>query len=491
MPPDLSDFKIDSLESKTNLDVLTDEGKETVSTTLKETMVRDMDGESEAEEIALDERRVAKTELARGEVDSNSPSTLRRERSGGKVESENRRTKVDGTDNATSGDDVSEDDSTQQLPAKTKKTELDVDEVSETTSESDLVGTAKETMTKLDIEGTAPVAEKKEKSAATTETEAEEDSDVSRGPKLEAGPTTKARRSVDGVKTDTELVEGSTTKSRDTARVAPKDSDPDETTTETLDDEVVTAKKDAGLQITATRLDESTTITKEDEELEASTGPALEKAEDESDDSEAAAPTLKKDRLLVNTSESEIATETSKLNEGLAPATGSSVSTSSLNSTKPTATAAPTLLNSTKKMVVSEGSVQSSSKSADEADISSEMESDLDEEDGPIQQEVEANSAGAPKTCDYSVGKWVPDTTRPIYSGNECKLWLAAPFSCRLNHHPDLSFEKYRWQPDGCDLPKWSGGAFLNRSAFSLPHLTFYFLFSIITNGRSDVFQIG
>jgi hypothetical protein len=483
MPPDLSALKIDSLESKTNLDVRTDESKETVSTTLKETMVRDMDGESDAEEIALDERRVAKTDLARGEVGSNSPSTLRRERSGGKVESENRRTKVDGTDNATSVDDVSEDDSTQQLPAKTRKTELDVDEVSETTSESELVGTAKETMTKLDIEGTAPVAEKKEKSA-TTETEVEEDSDVSRVPKLEAGPTTKARRSVDGVKTDTKLVEGSTTKSRGTARVAPKDSDPAETTTETLDDELVTAKKkDAGLQITATRLDESTTITKEDEELEASTGPALEKAEDESDDSEAAAPTLKKDRLLVNTSESEIATETSKLNEELAPATGSSVSSSSLNSTKPTATAALTLLNSTKKMEVSEGGVQSSSKSADEADISSEMESDLDEEDGPIQQEVEANSVGAPKTCDYSVGKWVPDTTRPIYSGNECKLWLAAPFSCRLNHHPDLSFEKYRWQPDGCDLPKWSGRAFLNRSAFSLPHLTFSFLFPLPMGG--------
>lgn len=476
MPPDLSAFKIDSLESKTNLDVRTDESKETVSTTLKETMVRDMDGESEAEEIALDERKVAKTDSVRGEVDSNSPSTLRRERSGGKVGSDKRRTKVDGTNNATSGDDVSEDDSTQQLPVKTRKTELDVDEVSETPSESDLVGTAKETMTNLDIEGTAPVAEKKEKSA-TTESEVEEDSDVSRGPKLEAGPTTKARRSVDGVKTDTELVEDSTTKSRGIAKVAPKDSDPDETTTETLDDELVTAKKDAGLQITATRLDESTTITKEDEELEASTGPALEKAEDESDDSEAVALALKKDRLLVNTSESDIATETSKFNEELAPATGSSVSTSSLNSTKPTATAAPTLLNSTKKLEVSEGGVQASSKSADEADISSEMESDLDEEDGPIQQEVEANSAGAPKTCDYSVGKWVPDSSRPIYSGNECKLWLAAPFSCRLNHHPDLSFEKYRWQPEGCDLPKWSGRAFLNRSAFSLPHLTFYFLF--------------
>lgn len=475
MPPDLSAFKTDSLESKTNLDVGTDERKETVSTTLKETMVRDMDGESEAEEIALNERKVAKTDSVRGEADSNSPSTLRRERSGGKVESEKKRTEVDGTDNATSGDDASEDDSTQQLPVKTRKTEIDVDEVLETTSKSDIVGAVKETMTNLDIEGTAPVAEKKEKSA-TTESEVEEDSDVSKGPKLEAGPTTKARQSVDGRKTDTELVEGSTTKSRGTAKVAPKDSDPDETTTETLDDELVTAKKDAGLQITATRLDESTTITKEDEELESLTVPALEKAEDESDESGAAAPTLNKDRLLVNTSESEITTETSKFNEELAPATGSSVSTSSLNSTKPTATAAPTLLNSTKKLEVSEGGVQASSKFADEADISSEMESELDEEDGPIQQEVEANSAGAPKTCDYSVGKWVPDTSRPIYSGNECKLWLAAPFSCRLNHHPDLSFENYRWQPDGCDLPKWTGRAFLNRSVFSSsPHLLFPF----------------
>lgn len=473
MPADVGAFKIGNLESKANLDVGNDEVKERLTTTLKETMVRDTDGESEAEEIALNVRKLGKTNSVRGEIDLNSPFTLRRERrNGGKVESEKRRTEVDGTGNTTSGDDIAEGDSTQQLPVKTRTTEVDVDEVSET-SKSELVGAAKETMIHLDIEGTALVAEKKQK-PATTESEVDEDSDFFRGPKLEAGPTTKARRSVDSRNTDSELVEGFTTNLRATPRT--KDSDLGETTTtETLVDELATAKKDAVLQVTGTRLDESTSITKEDEELEATTGPALGKAEDESDESEAA--TLKKDRLLVNTSDSNIATETSKSDEKLSPATGSSVSTS-LNSTKPTATAAPTSLNSTKELEASEGGVHASNKSADDVDISSEMESELDEEDAPIQQEVEANSAGAPKTCDYSVGRWVPDTSRPIYSGNECKLWLAAPFSCRLNQHPDLSFENYRWQPDGCDLPKWSGRAFLNRSAFPPPpHLTFYFSF--------------
>ena len=63
--------------------------------------------------------------------------------------------------------------------------------------------------------------------------------------------------------------------------------------------------------------------------------------------------------------------------------------------------------------------------------------------------------------CDYSVGEWVLDDSRPLYSGRECKMWIAS-FSCSLNGRPDLSYEKFRWQPSGCDLPKFDGRTFLN-----------------------------
>lgn len=63
--------------------------------------------------------------------------------------------------------------------------------------------------------------------------------------------------------------------------------------------------------------------------------------------------------------------------------------------------------------------------------------------------------------CDYSVGEWVLDDSRPLYSGRECKMWIAS-FSCSLNGRPDLSYEKFRWQPSGCDLPEFDGRTFLN-----------------------------
>lgn len=73
--------------------------------------------------------------------------------------------------------------------------------------------------------------------------------------------------------------------------------------------------------------------------------------------------------------------------------------------------------------------------------------------------------------CDYSVGEWVLDDSRPLYSGRECKMWIAS-FSCSLNGRPDLSYEKFRWQPSGCDLPEFDGRTFLNMCVAS-PSFTY------------------
>ncbi|XP_078430678.1 protein trichome birefringence-like 14 isoform X2 [Wolffia australiana] len=65
--------------------------------------------------------------------------------------------------------------------------------------------------------------------------------------------------------------------------------------------------------------------------------------------------------------------------------------------------------------------------------------------------------------CDYGVGRWVPDTKRPLYSGFSCKRWLSEMWACRLSKRTDFSYEGYRWQPDGCEMPIFDGQTFLDR----------------------------
>ncbi|KAG2243541.1 hypothetical protein Bca52824_094615 [Brassica carinata] len=55
--------------------------------------------------------------------------------------------------------------------------------------------------------------------------------------------------------------------------------------------------------------------------------------------------------------------------------------------------------------------------------------------------------------CNYAKGKCVRDKKRPLYSGYECKQWLSSMWACRVMGRPDFSFEGYRWQPQGCNMP--------------------------------------
>ncbi|KAK1617821.1 hypothetical protein QYE76_023338 [Lolium multiflorum] len=66
--------------------------------------------------------------------------------------------------------------------------------------------------------------------------------------------------------------------------------------------------------------------------------------------------------------------------------------------------------------------------------------------------------------CNYAKGKWIADKKRPLYSGYECKQWLPKKYNCGGMGRTDLSFESYRWQPLGCEMPEVSGPNFLNRN---------------------------
>ncbi|XP_071675999.1 protein trichome birefringence-like 14 isoform X2 [Lolium perenne] len=67
------------------------------------------------------------------------------------------------------------------------------------------------------------------------------------------------------------------------------------------------------------------------------------------------------------------------------------------------------------------------------------------------------------KGCDYRNGGWVPDDRRPLYSGLKCKRWLSESWNCKLTQRKDFTYEKFRWQPEGCEMPMFQAAHFLRR----------------------------
>lgn len=58
--------------------------------------------------------------------------------------------------------------------------------------------------------------------------------------------------------------------------------------------------------------------------------------------------------------------------------------------------------------------------------------------------------------CDIFSGKWVKDElTRPHYDESECP-YIQPQLTCRTHGRPDTEYQKWRWQPHGCDLPRFN-----------------------------------
>ncbi|XP_059633268.1 protein trichome birefringence-like 16 [Cornus florida] len=105
------------------------------------------------------------------------------------------------------------------------------------------------------------------------------------------------------------------------------------------------------------------------------------------------------------------------------------------------------------------------------------------------------------KACNYAIGKWVIDDSRPLYSGLGCKQWLSGMWACRLTQRTDFAYEKLRWRPKDCEMKEFTGSNFLKRMqdktlAFvgdSLGRQQFQSLMCMITGGeeRPDVIDVG
>lgn len=70
----------------------------------------------------------------------------------------------------------------------------------------------------------------------------------------------------------------------------------------------------------------------------------------------------------------------------------------------------------------------------------------------PILEKIEQKTV---KGCDdLTNGYWVFDESYPLYAKDSCPF-IDEGFDCEGNGRLDRNYSKWRWQPKGCDLPRY------------------------------------
>ncbi|KAL4204624.1 hypothetical protein AMTRI_Chr01g132930 [Amborella trichopoda] len=64
--------------------------------------------------------------------------------------------------------------------------------------------------------------------------------------------------------------------------------------------------------------------------------------------------------------------------------------------------------------------------------------------------------------CDPYVGTWAYDESYPLYDSSRCPF-IDPEFDCLKNGRSDKLYLHYRWQPSGCDLPRFNALDFLSK----------------------------
>ncbi|CAK7342301.1 unnamed protein product [Dovyalis caffra] len=63
--------------------------------------------------------------------------------------------------------------------------------------------------------------------------------------------------------------------------------------------------------------------------------------------------------------------------------------------------------------------------------------------------------------CEFFDGEWVKDDSYPLYQPGSCSL-IDEQFNCIINGRPDKDYQKYKWKPKGCTLPRLNPGHMLD-----------------------------
>lgn len=62
--------------------------------------------------------------------------------------------------------------------------------------------------------------------------------------------------------------------------------------------------------------------------------------------------------------------------------------------------------------------------------------------------------------CDLFDGNWIKDDSYPLYKAGSCSL-IDEQFNCILNGRPDKDYQKMKWKPRGCTIPRLNGAHML------------------------------
>lgn len=57
-------------------------------------------------------------------------------------------------------------------------------------------------------------------------------------------------------------------------------------------------------------------------------------------------------------------------------------------------------------------------------------------------------------SCDLFHGEWVKDDSYPLYKPGSCSL-IDEQFNCIRNGRPDKDYQKFKWKPKDCTLPRY------------------------------------
>ncbi|KAF7849339.1 hypothetical protein BT93_L0961 [Corymbia citriodora subsp. variegata] len=67
------------------------------------------------------------------------------------------------------------------------------------------------------------------------------------------------------------------------------------------------------------------------------------------------------------------------------------------------------------------------------------------------------------RQCDLFSGRWVYDNVSyPLYKEKQCR-YMSREIACEAYGRKDLKYQQWRWQPHGCDLPRFNATALLEK----------------------------
>ncbi|CAI0431008.1 unnamed protein product [Linum tenue] len=70
-------------------------------------------------------------------------------------------------------------------------------------------------------------------------------------------------------------------------------------------------------------------------------------------------------------------------------------------------------------------------------------------------QDEKRSTEASYQNCDIFDGRWERDDSKPFYPAGSCPH-IDKDFDCHFNGRPDSGYVKWRWQPNGCDIPRES-----------------------------------